>query len=592
MENVYKKNMKVLEKHSPFMADFFNKNEGVEEQFEKKCVQAKDGTDILYIEKNGEIYRMNSAYAPKKEAQIWADSFPVRNLEDICVVYGFGTGIFIREALNKLQEGNLLLVYEPSRELFEYVLKSFDISDLLENKKLCLLVNGVNEQQLYQVLEYSMNSSEMSIDNIVSLPYYKEIFEQEYIEFTEQYVKHQKNAKVMQNTILELSSSSYDNMIKNINYFLISKSFEDLKRRMPKNITAIMVSAGPSLRENLQFLRKAKGKAVIVAVERVLDLLLDQGIEPDFIATIDPIKPVTDKMKKQDIKIPLFTIPEANHVLLENHMGDKIFTNAGKMYECFLKHTETENIAVEMDASVATYVFGVLIEMGMKRIVMVGQDLAFGKKGAYVDNNNFHASENPFGEYIKAEGVNGETVYTRQDWKRFSDFFEKTIQEHPEIDVIDVKSEGLKIRGTKQMEADDVLEYYCNCEIPIKEWTSQIKNLFSEEEQKLSKIELEKMIEQIKEGMLIAEKIIEQCEKNTDVKKIMDMNKILEEKKVMKDLNDVILYRTWKQQKRIAVVSEEEELVSIIKEMYSIIFQLLEEQKQKMKQILEMEIWN
>lgn len=554
----YEKNMVALKKNSPVLWEKIQKKKTIEEELEKECVKAKDGKDILIIKKENELYRMNSLYGPLREAISWAEGVQIGNIEETNILYGLGNGLLVRELLRHMQEGNILVVFEPSQEVFRFVMKNYDISDILTNSKFCLIVNDMNEEALYNVLEYSFDRVNCSENKVITLPHYIEVFAEEYKEFCNKYQEYQRDAEVMQNTILYLSTHSVKNIIHNIKYFVRSKSFEALKGKISKNMTAIMVAAGPSLKESLPILKKAKGKFLIIAVERVLDILLENEIEPDFIATLDPIKPVTPMMKEGNINIPAIVLPEASREFMECHKGDKIICNNGGLYAGLREKAGIQENVVTSDGSVATFIFSVLIDIGVKRIVFVGQDLAFGENKAYVDDNCFLNNENLFGEYIPAEGVNGETVYSRLDWIRFRKFFEENIKKNPQVDFIDVKKSGLKIHGTRHMELKDIIEQYSFESVNVSELVQQIDDLFLEEGKKKVyegivgiKKEMERCIELLQELLFICER-----KDKREIGKILELSEKLEKIEIMKFFNDLIMYRTINEQKELATIRD------------------------------------
>ena len=591
----YEKNMIALKKNSLTLWGEMQKQKKIKENLEKECAKAKDGNDILIIKKAGEVHRMNSLYAPVREAISWAEGVPIGSIEEINILYGLGNGIFVRELLKRMQEGNMLVVFEPSLEIFQFVMKHYDISDILMNSKFCLLVRGMNEKALSKVLEYEFHKVNCSENRIILLPNYVEIFSEEYDELCKQYKSYQKDALAMQNTILYLSAYSMRNVIHNIKHFIRSKSFESLKRKIPKDVTAIMVAAGPSLKENLQMLKKAKGRFLIIAVERVLDILMENGIEPDFIATLDPVKPVTPRMKKGDVHIPAFTLPEASEEFMECHKGYKIICNNGGLYAGLRVRAGLHEGVIVSDGSVATYIFSLLIEMGVKRIVFLGQDLAFGENGAYVDNHGFSNNENPFGEYIQAEGVNGETVYSRQDWMRFAGFFEENIKKHPEIDFVDVKKHGLKIQGTRQMELQDVIEQYSCEKICVSKLIEETEDLFTGESKKC----VYKGLLEIREEMIkckgILEDMISKCEQkdNKEMEAILELSQELEEIGIMKFFNDLIMYRTMKEQNALAGLRDNDNnMLELMKKIFQETWNVISENRKEFDDVLEMDVWN
>lgn len=53
-------------------------------------------------------------------------------------------------------------------------------------------------------------------------------------------------------------------------------------------VPAFLVVAGPSLDKNIQELKRAKDHGVIICADVILFRLIEEGIEPDFVVTIDP----------------------------------------------------------------------------------------------------------------------------------------------------------------------------------------------------------------------------------------------------------------------------------------------------------------
>lgn len=588
MENVYKRNMKSLEKHSPFMADFFKNKMTEHEYLDKKCVEAKDGNRVLVLSTEKKTYKMNSMYSPQREAAVWAESFQLGGIEDVYILYGLGNGMFARELLKRMQEGNILVVYEPSLEVFTFVMEKFEISDLLEHNKFCLLVEGINEKHLYNILEYSMNSMQMPVQKVVALPYYKEIFNKEYDKFCEMYIEYQKDAQIMQNTILNLCSASLKNSISNIKYLVGSKDFEALKKVFPKDVPAVIVAAGPSLKENLSFLKKVKNKSVIVAVDRVLDLLVAEGIEPDFIASIDPMKEIPVSVKNGILKAPLFALPQTNTEFLHYHQGIQFIINQQGIVEELMQKVNVYEEIVDPGGSVATFICSVLLSLECERIILVGQDLAYGVNG------ETHASDNEEdeGDKIEAEGIGGKTVYTRYDWKSYAKFLEACIAKCPKVDFIDLKRTGLKIQGARTENEKNVLAMYCTKDIIFEKIISMVPDLLQGMKKEEMREEIQKLMAEIDSCMEILQQLVAQSKRGENVTEVIQLSQQLEEKNVMKSLNDLMLQRTINLQKQLSQSQEQGEMLSIMERIFREMSGALKEVKEELAKVLEMEIWN
>ena len=78
------------------------------------------------------------------------------------------------------------------------------------------------------------------------------------------------------------------NMISQRNIAQIKQAFSAYP---VADIPVIIVSAGPSLDKNVKELRKAQGKAFIIVVDAALRTVLQAGVQPDIVCTIDPESP-------------------------------------------------------------------------------------------------------------------------------------------------------------------------------------------------------------------------------------------------------------------------------------------------------------
>lgn len=592
VQNVYEANMDALQL---YRRDIYEKLEKQEKRnFSEidtcNIEEAKDGSKILYCSKGDRAYYLNSKYAPLKEAETWAKKCEIKNISQISIVFGMGNGMFVKALLKKIPVGNTVIVYEPSKEIFELVLKEIDLVELLKDAKLRILVNGINEGYLYQLIVQEINSSNFYQQNCFSLPRYGEVFRSEYTKFIGELRKAEENAYVQEITLIGLGKKSIKNSIENLKYILDGKSFKNAKETMPPNLNAVIVSAGPSLMEEIEVLKKIKDKALIIAVERIVDLLLENGIVPDMIASVDPIKAIPTSEKMQDVQMTFLTIPPCNPKLYQKHKGNKIVCNDGRIYQSLCQAASIQEDLMAVGASVATFAFGALIALGVKRIIFVGQDLAFRDGQSHAGAT--HGGD-PWGKKIEVEGVDGTTVVTRQDWAMFKKDFEDRIENNPDIEYIDTKSMGAKIKGTKLMSLTKVLEEYCQEEIPIQEWLNEIESVFKESDRKKAIQELELYRDELKETMEISNEAIKLCEQLRDekgnehsVEKLQKLTEKLADMRSRVLINDILYGYTTEMQAGVSSLESEGELWESTKGIFEKTIEVAEEMREDLKEAI------
>lgn len=154
----------------------------------------------------------------------------------------------------------------------------------------------------------------------------------------------------------------------------------------------IIVSAGPSLRKNAQHLSRLRDRALIVAVDTAYKALLRRGIEPHLVMTLDA--------QKHSIRHFLGARPGESLLLADMvsapritdlYEGGILFSTTSKFYADGSGNLRREPTPlmdwlepyieppgdIQSGGSVATSAFDLLLNLGCRPIVLVGQDLAY-----------------------------------------------------------------------------------------------------------------------------------------------------------------------------------------------------------------------
>ena len=85
----------------------------------------------------------------------------------------------------------------------------------------------------------------------------------------------------------------------------------------------MIVSAGPSLRKNKHLLPKITGKACIIAVQTTLQPLLEMGVEPQFVTSLDYHDICTRFFERlpDNLRTELVAEPKATNAIFDLHPG-------------------------------------------------------------------------------------------------------------------------------------------------------------------------------------------------------------------------------------------------------------------------------
>lgn len=549
--NYYELNLECMKKYRPIL--FHQLNEyGFKKQLDAiESVEAKDGELAIKVTSESKEYRLNSIYHPKEEAKRWMNQYNFNNHKLVITMFGFGNGIFAKTILENLKEQDKLLIYEPILDIFNHVLQYYDITPILISKNIYIYLEGINEHEFALSLKGNIDVSNYKNQINCHHPQYDAIFVNSYKKYLEAIKESNLYMITNINTGIYFSEKFIENNLKNLIFIKESLSLYELKEKIPNHIPAVVVAAGPSVEQNVEYLKEIKGRAVIFAVDRILDYLLDNGVEPDFIVTVDPKKPTEYFSKRENITIPLICYMESNYDILELHQGKKIFCSKNKFSdECYTINNKPVPFLLP-SGSVAIVAFSACVELGFQKIILVGQDLAYDGEKSHGGNT---IEINPLQKDIFVEGIDGQMIKSRSDWNSYARRYEDILKVTPNIEVIDAKLKGAKISGTINMELKDIINKYCTNVVTLDTAFLNRSNTFDEEELRLvysyiidCSESLLPMREKVAKAVVLCEELIEICSRkkidNAKIekysRKLRNLNKYLEKEPVssLMDMN-------------------------------------------------------
>lgn len=251
--------------------------------------EAKNGSPILYIKREEEVWRLNSPYAPEKEAERWANQYEIKDLETPICLFGLGAGYFLQALLEKAKEDTIFLVVEPDRALYEKIKEESLIKTLKQDQRIHLLIGMETEtlaRLFYQYVDWrNINSSIYCVH-----PHYEEIYQEEYLIYLKTIRDCQMREDAEVSTTVHHGTKRAENMLKAFQLLPGNTVLKKIPSEMAERVPFVIIAAGPSLDQNIEALKKAKKKAILVAVDRALPTLHKYGIQPDLTVTLDPVK--------------------------------------------------------------------------------------------------------------------------------------------------------------------------------------------------------------------------------------------------------------------------------------------------------------
>lgn len=502
---------------------------------------SKDGINhVLYIEqisdgKKNKKY-IQSKYNPISEAKIWANE-NYKPEKNIYIIFGGGLLYHVLELINQLEDKSKIIVIEPSKEIYSMAKNDQNFKKLIKDPRVHFIATNSNFDVL-NYLKLVIKNSNFNNIQICKLQSYETIFHNEYREFVRALNKYVIHKKINENTSNIFSIDYTKNIVNNL--FIIQKSHYIMKFRDKfKGKVAIIVSAGPSLTKNIELIKGNEDKFIIISGGRTLKTLLDIGITPHFVVSIDPsdanyelFKPVLNS------KVPLVSSLVNNKKILKNYEGEKIFYNDFIVPGLDIQMLKQNIDGISGGGSVATYQTTFANYIGCNKIILIGQDLAFtdNKFHAEIASNNDNSVKDDRG-LIRVKGIKQEYIYTSYSLNMYKDWFENYAYLEKNIDIINCTEGGAFIEGLKHMDLSEaILKFSDNRE----NYYEQIDNILSNSNDNISYEEFynnikdmlestNKIIELSEEAIMLSKKLQKKDNSENILRKFNRIDKIIKE---------------------------------------------------------------
>lgn len=473
---------------------------------------ARNGEKYMILHTEAGEVRLNSNYRPSEEAERWAKGVELPKKGAIVLMFGLGSGYHLKALLQRLSQDATVIVYEPSEQIYRCAIEDFGMKSVTEDPRVSLLIEGKNDRQIYTLLDMKIHWSNATKQSFLILPQYEKVFPETCVYFEETVRNNNIRVYTNRNTEMHFGESIAHNVALNMQYVPEASNLAPYIGAFPKELPAILVAAGPSLDKNVELLKEAKGKAFIIAVDTSLRVLYKHTIMPDAAVTLDS-KILEKHFVDTDFnRLIVFAKPQANHTILCKNTEKKIWFDSHSFLNRFYESIGRKNADYHAGASVATAAFSICAALGFKRIILIGQDLAYlGDVTHAGDRVLTIQAEQENISYV--EGVDGGKVKTRHDWLQYLHWFERVVKEvEGEIEVIDATEGGALIHGTTLMTLREAIDRYCSVECDTEKVLREKHFPLGEQEKIKFKQFIENSLCEAKELCKHAGEIVHRCE--------------------------------------------------------------------------------
>lgn len=470
----YLQNMAALWTVDPALAEAIEATEGVASYTIEK---SRSGLPTVSIPTDdGRTLYLHSRYEPLVEAQKLTGSIDAgKNVA--FYVFGFALGYHIEELFQRASDESLFAIFEPDLLLLRTAFECRDLSALIASRRLLFFTRLDKGDLMSRLIPMSVLIS-IGVEQVVHPPSQQlagAFFDQMRL-WIDEFASYSRTSL---NTLVQNSRKTAENIARNIGWYAATPSMARLGGRH-RGEPAIIVSAGPSLRKNKHLLRDIQGKAVFIAVQTMLQPLLEMGIEPEFVTSLDYHEICTRFFERlpDSLRTEMVAEPKANSAILSIYPGP-VSLLGNSLAEGLLREMRLQKTELNSGATVAHLAYYLAEHLGCDPIIFVGQDLGFSDGLCYTPGTSYEDVWRPelsrFGtvemkqwEQIVRERFilrripdqEGRPMYTEERLFTYLQQFERDFL-RTRTKIIDATEGGAAKRGATVMKLAQAAEQYC-----------------------------------------------------------------------------------------------------------------------------------
>jgi hypothetical protein len=425
--------------------------------------EAEDGAHSLVVSSDVGDYTFVSRYQPQEEAERWARHRIEEEVPTSIIIHGFGLGYRIRALLDELSPETHIFIDEPSPVLARAVFRTLDCTAILEDPRVELFVGDESKLLESRLSDWAGWNSPDELQ-IIGLPNYHSLFADSRQRLNELAEMQAGTVQLQRSTNFSQCVQWIKNTVRNL-VFSPNFRFVDVLEDQFEGKPAVLISGGPSLDKNIELLKGTEHKVLIIAIDTVIPVLEEHGIEPDLMVTADGLKSnyELNLAGSEYQKIPMVAALISFPRILEEHDAPKFILTSEIEAEVMLRDL-FDRLGIEPEGlnsftkglTVSHIAYHVADILGASPIILIGQDLAYDETGREYASGV--QREKGVEETLTVEGVDGEVVETKLEWYSFLVEFQKMIGQ--DDFVIDATEGGAKIAGTQVSTLADALHEY------------------------------------------------------------------------------------------------------------------------------------
>ncbi len=474
--DLFEQNLAAVRKIDPELA---KRLQSGEEDESVVAMSTEEGSPTIGVMREGKTCLLHHPNSPLADTQSM-----IASIKDVpaawnFVILGVGLGyvpLVLMKSRPRMPE--LMVLVEPSLSVFRTACKTLDLRPILESP-CCRLLVKKGGMAMYETMLSNLPRILANHVTVIRYPPTGHL----YPEWIQEQESRIRDAWNFGNSSLltknRVGQEFVTNLFRNLPIFAKSRGIR-AGRGALQNVPAVVVAGGPSLNKNIDRLAELRKHALIIAVDTVLDRMVEIGVPPHVVVAVDPSELNLRHFRRDSYPgVRLAFDPECYPVA--DRFGDDIVTYTTDKAEFFewLDKVLGPKGSITKGGMVSQAGFYLARYWGCDPIVLMGQDLALDpesgethhsqaaiiRKVRWVDGDEKHVdypaidADNDYRreDLFWVPGALGGKVPTVYNLMGYLRLVERDIAQSS-ARVIDATEGGARIEGTDVLSADKVIE--------------------------------------------------------------------------------------------------------------------------------------
>ena len=420
------------------MPDSFNYS--LENGVERLMLQRGDYSFCPYGDKN-----------PGMLIKRWFDNLNLAG-ESLYGITGFGDGSHLKYFLQESGTGTTFLVGEKDPALLRETLARFDLSDLLGHQRF-LLGTGELDDDYFASIQGAALTGVNDVNSIVFSPLHS-VDEAYYDKMRNELVRQYLVIRPLMEVNVRTAINLQENTFQNLPHMAQAPGVGEMKGEFP-DIPFVLVGAGPSLDESIEFLKSVQDKAIIISSNSPYRKLINSGIRPHMVVTADPMPPTLAGFKNASLEDVPLACPFSAYPEIVRLFSGRIFSwcTFNPIVDLVKQHMGLPPGTTIMEqGTVSGCVLDLSRLLGCRKVLFVGQDMSVRDDGRYyTDDSSYADSGAHFSHAANGQRLPGNTqekVLVEQRLFVYLKTFEQFIaKKDPSVEYRNLARTGVKIEG-------------------------------------------------------------------------------------------------------------------------------------------------